>query len=324
MNVDLSLVVPYHNEKYNLPVLFEKIVKSFEKIKKELNLENFEVIFIDDGSNDESTLFLVQTIENSGNFININLRMIVYRFFKNYGQSAALSLGFSKARGKYIATIDSDLQNDPEDLLTLLKVIIHSKDVEVVSGYRENRQEGLRVFISNIGNLIIRFLSGYYIKDVGCSLKIYKDYVVKDLVLPYGYHRFLPIITRANKNLIINHPVKHFKRIYGSTHYNYSRIFWLLKNLIVLFILGRYKLEGLKRNLKKIYFCLFLPTFILGIFSFLNLNFLIITFLMGMLSLVTYLEIEKIVNFEKLFKNYEYQLLYEREYRLIHEEISTS
>ncbi|MEN3014716.1 MAG: glycosyltransferase [bacterium] len=236
--MQLSLIVPYHNEEINLVLLYQRILQTFDKIHKELDFENFEIIFIDDGSTDQSTQLLIKTIHETNKIYqkqyDFNVIVKIYQFKYNEGQSAALSLGFSKASGKYIATIDSDLQNDPEDLVKLLKTITTQNQVEIVSGYRVQRKETTRAKISSIGNLLIRIISGYQVKDVGCSLKVYKNYTIKDTRLPPGYHRFLPIIAKADKKSILNIPVNHSKRFYGKSHYNYSRIFWLLKNILIL------------------------------------------------------------------------------------------
>ncbi|MFN3995160.1 MAG: glycosyltransferase family 2 protein [bacterium] len=311
--MDLSLIVPYHNEKYNLVILLNKVIESFKKIKKDLGFENFELIFIDDGSDDNSTNFLVENLNKIEN-LEFNLKVVVYRFLENRGQSASLSLGFNNFNGKYVATIDSDLQNDPEDILPLLKILVNN-NLDAVSGYRKNRDEGFRVFVSNVGNFIIRIFSGYDIKDVGCSLKVYKDYVVRGLVLPFGYHRFLPIITRAHKNLVNNYPVKHYKRIYGKTHYGYSRIIWLLKNLLMLWILSFYKMDKLKSNWSSIRFYFF---FVIFLFTFLPLFFREIwglSLLFLFLSVVSYSQTRVIVNFYEVFKNYDYVVVYDKEFK---------
>jgi len=247
-SIDLSLIVPYHNEEENLPLLCSKIIDAFEEISNELSFKNFEIIFIDDGSTDKSTRNLIESIQDLEKSYNFNLRILIFRLHKNMGQSFALSIGFSNFTGKYVSTIDSDLQNDPSDLLPMLKNFIYG-NFEVVNGFRVNRREGLRVFISNVGNFLIRLFSFYNIRDVGCSLKLYRDYVIKNLKLPYGYHRFLPIISRAKKEKILNFPVKHFNRFSGKSHYGYSRIFWLLKNVFVLPFLSSFDPHKVKKNI---------------------------------------------------------------------------
>lgn len=314
--MDLSLIIPYHNEKYNLAILVEKVISSFEKIKTELGFENFEVIFIDDGSDDNGTDFLIENLEKITE-IGFNLRIVIYRFLRNKGQSASLSLGFNKFNGKYVATIDSDLQNDPWDILSLLKVLVNN-NLEAVSGYRKNRDEGLRVIISNVGNAIIRIFSGYDIKDVGCSLKVYRDYVVKGLILPFGYHRFLPIITRAHKSLIENYPVRHYKRIYGKTHYGYSRIIWLLKNLLILWILSVYKMDKLKSNWNKTKFYFLFAIFLFAclplVFKKLSVLFLLLLFF----SVFNYFQLRDVINFFEIFKDYDYVVVYEKKLKKSH------
>ncbi|MCS7243550.1 MAG: glycosyltransferase [Candidatus Calescibacterium sp.] len=312
--MDLSVIVPYHNEGINVSLLYLKIIDTFERIQKEIGFRNFEILFIDDGSTDSGTKSLIQTIENTNvNSINVNIE--VYRFNENQGQSAALSLGFSKFSGKYVSTIDADLQNDPEDLIPMLKLMLE-KNPEVVSGYRNNRSEGLRVGISNIGNLLIRIVSGYSVRDVGCSLKLYKNYVIKDIKLPNGYHRFLPIISRSGKDLILNYPVKHFKRIYGKSHYNYSRIWWLLKNIFVLPFLKKFNPDRVKKSLKILN--------IINVLSFLPLLFAVfepklLTFLFFNLFLnFIYINLNNFWIFQKSFEYIKYERIYQKKINLIY------
>ena len=308
IKVDLSLIVPYHNEKHNLAILWQKIVQVFRKISNNLCFKCFEIIFIDDGSNDNSTENLIKIINNT-KVNDINLKVEIYRLSYNMGQSAALSLGFSKFSGKYVATIDSDLQNDPEDIYELINLLI-TKDLQVISGYRKNRNEGMRGWVSKFGNLLIRLFSGYDIKDVGCSLKVYKSEVIKNIVLPKGYHRFLPIISKANKSYIKNFPVKHFNRIYGKSHYNYSRIFWLLKNIFILPFIKRYNIDVLKKNYG---FFKFLTIFLFtaSIFSFfVNYKLFPISLIFLLISVFINQSILEILNFTNYFGNINYERVY--------------
>ncbi|MCS6956166.1 MAG: glycosyltransferase family 2 protein [Candidatus Calescibacterium sp.] len=312
--MDLSVIVPYHNEGVNVSLLYLKIINVFERIQKEIGFKNFEILFIDDGSTDNGTELLIETIENN-NVNSVNVNVEVYRFVENQGQSAALSLGFSKFSGRYVSTIDADLQNDPEDLLPMLKLMLE-KNCEVVSGYRNNRDEGLRVSVSNIGNLLIRIFSGYSVRDVGCSLKLYKNYVIKDLKLAYGYHRFLPIISRASKELTLNYPVKHFRRIYGKSHYNYSRIWWLLKNIFVLPFLKKFDIDRVRTSLKILN--------IITILSFLPLLFAVfepklLTFLFFSLSLsVVYINLNNFWVFQTSFEYIKYEKIYQKKINLVY------
>lgn len=302
--MDLTLIVPYHNEKFNLPVLYNKIIQVFCKINEELKFKDFEIIFIDDGSNDGSTDLLIEEIDRS-NVKDIKLKIVIYRFLQNLGQSAALSLGFSKCTGKYVVTIDSDLQNDPFDILPMLKKMIMN-DFDVVSGYRQNRNEGLRVKISNIGNVLIRFFSGYNVKDVGCSLKIYKKSVIQNLKLPYGYHRFLPIITKADKDKIYNYPVRHLNRVYGRSHYGYSRIIWLLKNILAIPFIRGNSISRIRKSL--IFFNIISVIFFLISIVMKDLYFLFIFLVSSLISL----KINNFVVYQRIFDDNQYEEVYRK------------
>jgi glycosyltransferase involved in cell wall biosynthesis len=309
-SIDFSLIVPYHNEEKNLPILYSKIICSFEKISRRFGFKNFEIIFVDDGSDDNSTENLVKSIENTDQK-DFNIRVVIYKIIENKGQSYALSVGFSNFNGKYVATIDSDLQNDPEDLLPMLEKIVN-QEVEIVNGYRKDRNEGLRVLVSNVGNFLIKLFSNYDIRDVGCSLKIYKDYVIKDIKLPYGYHRFLPILSRSDKKSIINFPVKHFNRFYGNSHYGYSRIFWLLKNIFVLPFLRGFNISRIK-NFLLLSWPLFFASFIFSLF-FVKSNYLlsILFFLFSLIILVTIVRVKNFLSFQDSFSNSGYFKFFEK------------
>jgi len=308
--MDLSLIVPYHNEELNLPILYSKIVNTFEKIKKDLGLNNFEIIFIDDGSSDNSTDLLIKSIDSIP-VESINLSVYIYKFLKNEGQSAALSLGFSKFKGKFVATIDSDLQNDPEDLVYMIKKLIN-ENLDAVSGYRKQRNEGMRVKISNIGNWIIRLVSNYDVKDVGCSLKVYRAQCVKGLKLPHGYHRFLPIITKAKKELISNYPVKHFNRFFGKSHYNYSRIWWLMKHVFTLPFLKGFDINRIEKSVPFLKKVAIFSTLILPLTAF-HPNLFYFIFI-SIFATMTYINVD---NFYKYQRNDEwlfFEKVYEKEF----------
>ncbi|MCS7164977.1 MAG: glycosyltransferase [Candidatus Calescibacterium sp.] len=304
--MDLSIIIPYNNEGKNLPIIFTRIVQVFNRIKNEIGFKNFEILFIDDGSTDNGTGLLIETIQST-NCGDINLDISIYRFNENLGQSAALSLGFSKFKGKYVATIDADLQNDPEDLIPMIKILLE-KNYDVVSGYRKNRNEGFRVKLSMVGNWLIRLISGYSVVDVGCSLKLYKSEIVKDIKLPYGYHRFLPIITRVDKHKILNYPVKHFNRIYGKSHYNYSRILWLLKNIMILPFLRKLDISKAKKMVKIFAFLSVFSVFVWPLYSYAITPLIFLTLILS----IIYVKINNFIIFQETFKYIKYERVFHK------------
>jgi len=306
----ISIVSPFHNENKNLEILYKKLIDvSNILLTNFCNLEFIEIILIDDGSDDNSLDILLNSIKNSKlNEIKSSylekIKLILIKLNSNFGQSYALSTGFEIATGDIIITLDSDLQNDPNDIIKLFRDI-QSKEVEVLSGYRENRNEGFRVIASSIGNKLINLVSNYQIKDVGCSLKAYKKGSIKNLKLPYGYHRFLPIISFAHKNKIENIKVNFNSRVFGKSHYGYSKIIWLILRLLTLNIIKNSNFNKIKKNLKKLEILniFFLLSIIIN--SFINLSLSLTLIPIFLYILFTIKEIKNYIDFqnEKLLEN---------------------
>lgn len=228
-NVDLSILIPIYNEEQNIPILFSELEKVFETIKKRV-----EVIFIDDGSNDNS-FDQLQKLKGKN-----NLKII--KFKRNFGQTAALSAGFAYATGEIIITMDADLQNDPRDIPLLLNKIEDGYDI--VSGWRRNRKDSffLRRAPSFFANYIISRCTGVYLHDYGCTLKAYKKELVKKLNLYGELHRFIPALLSWSGASIKEVEVRHHPRKYGKSKYNLSRTINVVLDLItVKFILAQDK-----------------------------------------------------------------------------------
>lgn len=224
-SLQVSVVVPIHNELENLPNLLNAISSSF----KETDI-SYEIICIDDGSIDGSTSLLKQQAQ-----IRQDLKVIILR--RNYGQTAAMAAGFKYAEGKTIITIDGDLQNDPADILNLLAKLDEGYDL--VSGWRKNRQDAAltRLLPSKIANWLISRVTGVRLHDYGCSLKAYRAELVKDIHLYGELHRFLPALAFIEGAKIAEIPVKHHPRCFGSSKYGLMRTFRVLMDLItVLFM----------------------------------------------------------------------------------------
>jgi glycosyltransferase involved in cell wall biosynthesis len=306
----ISIVSPFHNENKNLEILYKKLLNVSNILLTDFyNLEFIEIILIDDGSDDDSLDILLNSIKDNklneikGSFLE-KIKLILIKLNSNFGQSYALSTGFEIATGDVIITLDSDLQNDPYDIIKLFKDI-QSKEVEVLSGYRENRDEGFRVIASSIGNKLINFVSSYQIKDVGCSLKAYKKDSIKNLKLPYGYHRFLPIISFANKNNIENIKVNFNNRIFGKSHYGYSKIIWLILRLLTLNIIKNSNFNKIEQNLKKLKILNIFILLSIITSSFINLFVSSILIPIFLYILFTIKEIKNYLDFQnkKLLKN---------------------
>ncbi len=312
----ISVISAFHNENKNLEILYKKLLDtSIILLNKYSDLDLIELILIDDGSNDNSLDILLNSIKkpeiiNKDNLIHIllKIKLIIIKLKKNLGQSYAISTGFEISNGDIIITIDSDLQNDPDDIIKLFENIKNNKDkIDVLSGYRKNRDEGFRVIASIFGNKLIQIVSGYNTKDVGCSLKAYTKESIKNLKLPYGYHRFLPIISFANKNKINNIEVNFNNRIFGKSHYGYSRIFWLLLRLLTLYII---KQPNFNKIPKKLIYLNIINSFILILIIitfFLKLPYNFILIPLFLYNLFTIKEIKNFLDFQnkKLLENAE-------------------
>ena len=209
---DLSVVIPSFDEEENIKLLYPKLKSVLEGLKK-----NYEIIFVDDGSTDETYDFLRKICKDDE-----NVKALVFR--RNFGQSAAISAGFDYARGDVIITLDADLQNDPEDIPRLLEKM--NQGFDVVSGWRVNRKDPFlrRRLPSHISNWLISLLTGVKLHDYGCSLKAYKKEIAKEIKLYGEMHRFIPALASWVGASICEAKVRHHPRKYGKSKYDLSRI----------------------------------------------------------------------------------------------------
>src|SRR5213593_2457230 len=208
----LSLVVPAYNEQENIPTLLERARASLEKIGKP-----FEVIIIDDGSTDETPKLLREAMSKSP-------WLRVLRMTRNGGQSAAFEAGFEAARGEIIATIDADLQNDPEEIPRLLPLL---DGYDMITGWRKERKDTpFRRLQTRIANRIRNWLSDETIQDSASSLKLYKRHCVEGLKLFNGMHRFFPTLVKMRGYTVLETPVKHSQRYAGTAKYGLRNRAW--------------------------------------------------------------------------------------------------
>ena len=221
----LSVVIAVYNEELNVKPLTEQITQALEGYE-------FEIIFVDDGSSD-NTILNLKAIENKA------LRIIEFR--KNYGQSLALMAGIDYATGDYIITLDGDLQNDPSDIPMMLK-LAQEGDWDLVAGIRKKRKDGmlLRLIPSKIANWIIRQASGVKMKDYGCALKVFKSEIAKDLGLYGELHRFMPVLAVLEGAKMTQVDVKHHARQFGVSKYGLGRTFKVISDLLLMVFFKRY------------------------------------------------------------------------------------
>ena len=208
----LSIVVPVYNEEENVPLLFEKIQAVCETVG-----EPYEVLFVDDGSNDG-------TFEVLSELNKQFTQLVVIRFQKNAGQTAAMAAGFEFARGQQIVSMDGDLQNDPADIPKLLEKLEEGYDL--VCGWRKERQDKFwtRRFPSIVANWIIGKVTGVPIHDNGCSLKAYRASVIKQVPLYGEMHRFIPAMSTVAGARIAEIVVTHHPRRFGESKYGLGRV----------------------------------------------------------------------------------------------------
>jgi glycosyltransferase involved in cell wall biosynthesis len=207
----------------------------YERLTTELEALSipYEIIAVDDGSRDKSFTLLRELAERDE-------RLRVVRFRRNFGQTAAFSAGFDRARGRVVITIDADLQNDPADIGALLQKVDEGYDV--VSGWRERRQDPFinRRLPSILANRLISWATGVYLHDYGCSLKAYRTEVVQGIRLYGELHRFIPAIASWQGVAVAEMPVRHAPRRFGKSKYGISRTIRVLLDLLTVRFLLSY------------------------------------------------------------------------------------
>ena len=224
----ISVVIPVLNEGENVPLLHEKLSAVMKGMDRD-----YEVIYIDDGSSDD-TLKKLEALSEQDSHIK------VLSFSRNFGQTAALSAGIDFAKGKIIIPMDGDLQNDPEDIPRLLRKMEEGYDV--VSGWRRDRKDPFlsRRLPSTVANRLISLIGGVYLHDYGCTLKAYRKDILKNIRLYGEMHRFIPIYAKWIGARVAEIPVRHFPRTSGSSKYGMNRIVKVVLDLMVIKFLLSY------------------------------------------------------------------------------------
>ena len=227
--MDLSVIIPLYNESESLNELNQAIVDS-------LNGKNldFEIIYIDDGSTDNSWSII--------NDLSINNRVSGLKFQRNYGKSMALLAGFKRALGNIVITMDADLQDDPNEIYPLFQIITE-KNLDLVSGWKKKRYDSLifKNIPSKLFNWAARKASGIKLNDFNCGIKAYKSEVIKNISLTDGMHRYIPVLAKnAGFFKISEKEVKHHPRKFGKTKYGADRFIKGFLDLVTLSFIQRF------------------------------------------------------------------------------------
>ena len=223
----LSVILPVYNEAKGIDLLFSTIEKA-------VSVYDYEVIAVNDGSKDSSW-------EEMKKYASKSTRIKLINFKRNFGQTAAINAGIQAATGDTFVLIDSDLENDPNDIPKLLAKIDEGYDV--VSGWRQNRWKGqflTRKLPSLAANGLISKISGVKLHDYGCTLKAYKRDVIKDVRLYGQMHRFIPVFCKWQGGKVTEIPVNYQPRLYGQSNYGLFRIYKVMLDLILIKFLDKF------------------------------------------------------------------------------------
>ena len=226
--MDISIVIPLLNESESILTLHDWILRSLEKEKN-----NYEIIFIDDGSSDRSWEIIVELCGRNPNTHGI-------QFSKNYGKSQALHAGFKKAQGDFVVTMDADLQDSPEEILPMINKM-KEKDLDLISGWKKKRYDSIlfKNLPSKLFNWAARRLSGIKLHDFNCGLKVYKIEVIKNIQVFGEMHRYIPVIAaHEGFDKIDEKTVKHQARKYGKTKFGADRFLNGFLDLITLWFIN--------------------------------------------------------------------------------------
>lgn len=221
----LSVIICVYNEEENIQPLNRRINEALTGI-------NYEIVYVDDGSTD-NTLKEIKALNDE--------KVVLVELRKNFGQSSALYAGIEQACGEYMVTMDGDLQNDPSDIPMMLN-LAETEDWDLVAGFRKNRQDGvfLRKLPSKIANSIIRSSTGVYIRDYGCTLKVFKSDLAKNIGLYGELHRFIPVLASLEGARITQVDVKHHAREFGKSKYGINRTFKVVSDLLLMLFFKKY------------------------------------------------------------------------------------
>jgi len=227
--MQISVVIALFNEEESLPELKDWIVRVMDE-----NNFTYEIIFVDDGSTDGSWNLVEQFSKENPNIKGIKFR-------RNYGKSAALNRGFAAAQGDVVITMDADLQDSPDEIPELYRMIVED-GFDLVSGWKKDRKDPFlsKNLPSKVFNFVTSIVSGLRLHDYNCGLKVYRKEVVKVLKIYGEMHRYIPVLAHWEGFRVTEIPVKHHKRKYGISKYGWSRFINGFLDLLTVFFLNKY------------------------------------------------------------------------------------
>jgi glycosyltransferase involved in cell wall biosynthesis len=224
----ISVVVPLLNEEHSLEALYSEIASALQS-----RSDDFEVVFVDDGSTDGSMSVLSRLHDEMPNVVVIHLR-------RNFGKAAALQAGFLEARGEFVVTIDADLQDDPSEIPKMLAKL--DEGFDLVSGWKTRRNDPyVRRLFSRVFNWMTGTVSGVRLHDVNCGLKAYRAEVLQGMRLYGELHRFIPVLAAYRGFRIAEIPVNHRPREHGRSRYGPERYLRGFFDLLSVTFMGRYR-----------------------------------------------------------------------------------
>ena len=227
-NIDVSIIVPAHNEEQSLPLLHQQISDAMAPVTA-----RWEVVYVDDGSTDQTFRALSAIAERDP-------RVTVVQFRRNFGQTAAIAAGIDHSRGAVLVLLDADLQNDPADIPRLLRTLDEGYDV--VSGWRKDRKDAFwhRRLPSVMANALISLVTGVRLHDYGCTLKVYRRDVLEHIQLYGEMHRLIPAYAQSVGARIAELPVNHRARRFGTSKYGIARTLKVLLDLLTTKFMSSY------------------------------------------------------------------------------------
>ena len=223
-----SIVVPFHNEEENVTALYARLKQIMEQVG-----DTFELVLVDDGSNDRTYKLLEEIAA-------VDSRVLVVKLRRNFGQTSALAAGFDHASGEYVISMDGDLQHDPNEIPNFIEKLAEGYDV--VSGWRKERIDNfvLRRFPSRCANWLMAKLSGVDIHDFGTTFKAYRREVIQNIPLYGEMHRFIPALASWYGASICEIPIRNVMRQRGKSHYGIGRTFRVFFDLLTIRFLLKY------------------------------------------------------------------------------------
>lgn len=231
MGIGISVIIPTYNEEENVEVLY----KELKNVLCSLKLSS-EIIYVDDCSTDTTNQRLLELHAEDPT-------VKIIKFRKNFGQSAAMKAGFDHAQGRFIITMDADLQNDPQDIPPMVEKI-EKENLDVVCGWRYNRKDPvLKKLFSKFANRCRSILTGETIHDSGCTLRIYKNDATRDIELYGELHRYIPAILLWKGYQIDEIKTNHRQRVSGQSKYNWKRLVKGFLDLLVIVFWQKYSVR---------------------------------------------------------------------------------